>query len=110
MAIFVFKLKICLDIHIAQICLTYQYIYAKRIGMYIRITRRKNKDGSVTEYLQLARNEWDKQVGIPVRCWVISGELSDVVIVEQVKKKHSGIYHSSCKIETPPEYLQFQLT
>ena len=28
--------------------------------MYIRTTRRRNKDGSVTEYLQLAHNEWDK--------------------------------------------------
>jgi transposase len=29
--------------------------------MYIRTIKRKNKDGSVTEYLQLAHNEWDKQ-------------------------------------------------
>jgi len=29
--------------------------------MYIRTTSRKNKDGSVTEYLQLAHNEWDKE-------------------------------------------------
>ena len=29
--------------------------------MYIRTTKRQNKDGSVTEYLQLAHNEWDKQ-------------------------------------------------
>ena len=26
----------------------------------MRTTRRQNKDGSVTEYLQLAHNEWDK--------------------------------------------------
>jgi len=31
------------------------------IDMYIRTTRRKNKNGSVTEYLQLAHNEWDKE-------------------------------------------------
>jgi len=29
--------------------------------MYIRTTKRQNKDGSITEYLQLAHNEWDKQ-------------------------------------------------
>ena len=29
--------------------------------MYIRTTKRQNKDGSLTEYLQLAHNEWDKQ-------------------------------------------------
>ena len=31
--------------------------------MYIRATKRQNKDGSVTEYLQLAHNEWDKKLG-----------------------------------------------
>jgi hypothetical protein len=31
--------------------------------MYIRTTKRQNKDGSVTEYLQLAHNEWDKKSG-----------------------------------------------
>jgi hypothetical protein len=31
--------------------------------MYIRTTKRQNKDGSVTEYLQLAHNEWDKKLG-----------------------------------------------
>lgn len=30
--------------------------------MYIRATKRQNKDGSVTEYLQLAHNEWDKEL------------------------------------------------
>jgi transposase len=30
--------------------------------MYIRTTKRNNKDGSVTEYLQLAHNEWDKEL------------------------------------------------
>jgi hypothetical protein len=29
--------------------------------MYIRATKRQNKDGSLTEYLQLAHNEWDKE-------------------------------------------------
>jgi transposase len=29
--------------------------------MYVRTTKRQNKDGSVTEYLQLAHNEWDKE-------------------------------------------------
>ena len=29
--------------------------------MYIRTTKRQNKNGSVTEYLQLAHNEWDKK-------------------------------------------------
>lgn len=31
------------------------------IGMYLRTTRRKRKDGSVVTYYQLAHNVWDKQ-------------------------------------------------
>jgi transposase len=31
--------------------------------MYIRTTKRQNKDGTVTEYLQLAHNEWNKELG-----------------------------------------------
>jgi transposase len=31
--------------------------------MYIRTTKRQNKDGSVTEYIQLAHNEWDREQG-----------------------------------------------
>jgi len=29
--------------------------------MYIRTLKRQNKNGSITEYLQLAHNEWDKE-------------------------------------------------
>jgi hypothetical protein len=32
------------------------------MNMYMRTTKRQNKDGSVTEYLQLAHNEWDKKL------------------------------------------------
>ncbi len=31
--------------------------------MYIRTIKRKNKDGSVVEYVQLANNVWNKQKG-----------------------------------------------
>jgi hypothetical protein len=34
--------------------------------MYLRTTRRKNKDGSVTEYYQLAHNERDPETRKPV--------------------------------------------
>jgi hypothetical protein len=34
--------------------------------MYLRITRRKNKDGSVVEYYQLAHNERHPVTGKPV--------------------------------------------
>ncbi|WP_081578547.1 IS1634 family transposase [Thermacetogenium phaeum] len=31
------------------------------VGMYIRTIQRKNKDGSVVRYIQLAHNQWDPQ-------------------------------------------------
>jgi hypothetical protein len=31
--------------------------------MYIRAVSRKNKDGSVVRYVQLAHNEWDSEAG-----------------------------------------------
>lgn len=33
------------------------------VGMYIRTIQRKNKDGSVVRYIQLAHNQWDPQAG-----------------------------------------------
>ena len=38
-------------------------IHAFNIGMYIRTIKRKNKDGSVVEYVQLANNVWNKKMG-----------------------------------------------
>ncbi len=35
------------------------------IDMYIRTISRKNKDGSVVRYIQLAHNVWDPQAGYP---------------------------------------------
>src|SRR5467141_4215241 len=31
--------------------------------MYLRTTQRRNRDGSVVHYLQLAHNQWDPQAG-----------------------------------------------
>jgi hypothetical protein len=33
--------------------------YAYYIGMYLRTTKRHNKDGSIVEYYQLAETRWD---------------------------------------------------
>ena len=35
--------------------------------MYLRTTARRNADGSVVRYLQLAHNEWDAAVGSRTR-------------------------------------------
>lgn len=34
-------------------------IYAYHLGMYLRTTRRRNRDGSIVEYYQLAETHWD---------------------------------------------------
>ena len=39
----------------------WQRVHAILIGMYLRTTSRRNKDGSVVRYYQLAHNEWDPQ-------------------------------------------------
>ena len=38
-------------------------IHVYNIGMYIRTTSRKNKDGSVVRYVHLAHNVWDPKAG-----------------------------------------------
>ena len=43
--------------------LTMLQIHAFYIGMYIRTIKRKNKDGSTVEYVQLAHNVWNKEKG-----------------------------------------------
>lgn len=41
---------------LAKYTLTWLWIYAFSIGMYVRTIKRKNKDGSEVEYVQLAHN------------------------------------------------------
>ena len=36
-------------------------VYAIILDMYLRTTRRKNKDGSVVTYYHLAHNYWDSE-------------------------------------------------
>ena len=43
-----------------------QVVHGIFVGMYLRTTRRRNKDGSVTEYYQLAHNERHPETRKPV--------------------------------------------
>lgn len=43
--------------------LYYEGRHEYNIGMYIRTVTRKNKDGSLVRYIQLAHNEWDPEAG-----------------------------------------------
>lgn len=43
------------------VCLSFMWYVCYNLGMYMRTIQRKNKDGSVVRYVQLAQNEWDPQ-------------------------------------------------
>ena len=61
-------------------------IYAFYIGMYIRTIKRKNKDGSVVEYVQLANNVWNKEKGFAQAQVIHSFGRSDQLDVKALKR------------------------
>ncbi|TKB09252.1 IS1634 family transposase [Desulforhopalus sp. IMCC35007] len=54
--------------------------------MYIRTIKRKNKDGSVVEYVQLANNVWNKKKGFAQAQVIHSFGRSDQLDVEALKR------------------------
>ena len=54
--------------------------------MYIRTIKRKNKDGSVVEYVQLANNVWNKQKGFAQAQVIHSFGRSDQLDTEALKR------------------------
>ena len=59
--------------------------------MYLRETKRKNADGSVVRYFQLAHNEWDKTKGCAVARVVYNFGRADHVDYNQLKRLASSI-------------------
>jgi len=59
--------------------------------MYLRETKRKNGDGSVVRYYQLAENEWDKQKGCSVTKVVYNFGRADQLDAEKLKRLASSI-------------------
>ena len=59
--------------------------------MYLRETKRTNKDGSVTRYYQLAENEWDKQRGCAVAQVVYNFGRADELDGEKLKRLAKSI-------------------
>ena len=59
--------------------------------MYLRETKRRNKDGSVTRYYQLAENEWDKQKGCAVARVVYNFGRADQLDGAKLKRLASSI-------------------
>ena len=56
------------------------------IGMYIRTIKRKNKDGSVVEYVQLANNVWNKEKGFAQAQVIHSFGRSDQLDVDALRR------------------------
>ena len=59
--------------------------------MYLRETKRRNSDGTVTRYFQLAENEWDKQKRCSVTTVIYNFGRSDQFDVEKLKRLASSI-------------------
>ncbi len=59
--------------------------------MYLRETKRKNADGSVTRYFQLAENAWDKQKGCAVARVVYNFGRADHLDRDKLKRLANSI-------------------
>jgi len=59
--------------------------------MYLRETKRKNGDGSIVRYYQLAENEWDKQKGCAVAKVVYNFGRADGLDGEKLKRLATSI-------------------
>jgi len=54
--------------------------------MYLRETKRRNKDGSIVRYYQLAHNEWDKEKGCSVARVVFNFGRAEQLDRDQLKR------------------------
>jgi transposase len=72
--------------------------------MYVRTIKRKNKDGSVVEYVQLAHNEWNHKKGFAQAKVVYSFGRRDELDLDAIKR----LVHSLCRFLNPEDALQAQ--
>ena len=72
--------------------------------MYVRTIKRKNKDGSVVEYIQLAHNVRDAEEGYTRANVIYSFGRRDQLDVEAIKR----LVRSLCRFVSPEEALQSQ--
>jgi len=61
------------------------------MGMYLRETKRRNADGSVARYYQLAENEWSKEKGCAVAKVVYNFGRADGLDAEKLKRLAKSI-------------------
>lgn len=74
------------------------------IGMYVRTIKRKNKDGSVVEYVQLAHNEWNQEKGFAQAKVVYSFGRKENLDLDAIKR----LVKSLCRFLSPEDALQAQ--
>jgi hypothetical protein len=72
--------------------------------MYVRTIKRKNKDGSVVEYIQLAHNVWNADKGFAQAEVVYSFGRRDQLDIEAVRR----LANSLCRFINPEDALQIQ--
>jgi transposase len=72
--------------------------------MYVRTIKRKNKDGSVVEYVQLAHNEWNHEKGFAQAKVVYSFGRREQLDVDTIKR----LVHSLFRFLSPEDVLQAQ--
>lgn len=74
--------------------------------MYVRTIKRKNKDGSVVEYVQLAHNEWNQEKGFAQANVLYSFGRREELDLDAIKR----LVKSLCRFLSPEEALQAQQT
>jgi len=84
--------------------LTSYEIHAILIGMYVRTIKRKNKDGSVVEYVQLAHNSRHPEKGYAKAEVIYSFGRRDQLDVEAIRR----LVNSLCRFLSPEDALQVQ--
>jgi transposase len=72
--------------------------------MYVRTIKRKNKDGSVVEYVQLAHNEWNQEKGFAQAKVIYSFGRREELDLDAIKR----LVNSLCRFLSPQDALQAQ--
>jgi len=72
--------------------------------MYLRIIKRKNKDGSIVEYVQLAHNEWNHEKGFAQAKVVYSFGRREQLDLDALKR----LVNSLCRFLSPEDALEAQ--
>ena len=74
--------------------------------MYVRTIKRKNKDGSTVEYVQLAHNVWNKEKGFAQAQVIYSFGRREDLDIEAIKR----LVNSLCRFIDPKDAIKLKST